>query len=144
MKFLRSMSLLRVSSSSAATAPAGSQLNDLGAHLRRINPAALTDMFAQRVAQAFEDHPGSVLVCDDMRGADAPAVLGLGFTLVAVRAPESLRRSHKQARGDLSAGRDDHATEAPVECDPHHVVDNDGSLELLRARAADLVRRVLP
>ncbi len=122
----------------------GALLNDLGGHLRRINPAALTGMFAQRVAQAIERHPGSVLVCDDMRCADAPALLGLGFTLVAVQAPESLRRSRKQARGDLSAGRDDHATEAPVECGPHHVVDNDGGLELLRSRAADLVGTVLP
>jgi cytidine deaminase len=122
----------------------GALLNDLGSHLRRINPAALTDMFARRVRQARCDHPGAALICDDMRAADTEAVLGLGFALVQVRAPESLRQSRKQARGDLSAGRDDHDTEAPAQCSPHYVVDNDGDMAQLQARATSLVRTVLP
>ncbi|MEV4383271.1 hypothetical protein [Streptosporangium sp. NPDC049644] len=122
----------------------GLLLNDLAGHLRRINSAALTDPFARRVIQAAEKHPGGVVVCDDMRAPDVEVLVELGFLLVEVWAPERVRQARKQARGDLSPGADDHVTELPPDCVPHHRVINDGGLEQLQGRAAELVREVMP
>ncbi|MEU1621479.1 ATP-binding protein [Streptomyces sp. NPDC005722] len=121
----------------------GLLLNDLGAHLRRINPDALTAPFAARVAQATSVMPDVVLVCDDVRAPDVEAVVALGFTLVEVTAPEDLRRARKLARGDFSAGADSHPTEAPLSVTPALRIGNDRTLEHLRARAAHLVHEVL-
>ncbi|WP_182884198.1 ATP-binding protein [Microbispora sp. H10885] len=121
----------------------GLLLNDLAAHLRRINPAALTEPFARRLAQAAALHPDGVALCDDMRAADVEALRALHFTLVEVSAPEELRRTRKAARNDLSPGNDDHPTEAVPTCEPHHRVINDGDVHLLRRRAAELAREVL-
>jgi hypothetical protein len=121
----------------------GALLNSLGGHLRRINPGALTDAFAARVRQAEQAHPLAVLVCDDMRAPDVGALTALGFELVEVIAPEQVRRARKAARADLSAGNEEHSTEAPVDAVPWHRVDNAGDLEQLRRLAADLAQRVL-
>ncbi|WP_436758704.1 hypothetical protein [Streptosporangium sp. V21-05] len=121
----------------------GLLLNDLAAHLRRINPAALTDPFARRVVQAAEKYPGGVVVCDDMRAPDVEVLAELGFLLVEVWAPESVRQPRKQTREDLSSGADDHVTELPPDCVPHHRVINDGGLEQLQGRAAELVHEVM-
>ncbi|MEW9532847.1 hypothetical protein [Microbispora sp. NPDC049125] len=122
----------------------GLLLNDLAAHLRRINPAALTTPFAQRVAQAAALHPHGVALCDDMRAPDVDSLLSLGFTLVEVSAPEELRHIRKVARRDLSLGSDEHPTESVPACDPHYRVVNDGDAEQLRTRAAELAREMLP
>ncbi|MFG1879315.1 hypothetical protein ACGFIV_31195 [Sphaerisporangium sp. NPDC049003] len=121
----------------------GLLLNDLGHHMRRINPGALTDPFARRVAQVAEQHPNGMVVCDDMRGPDVDALLDMGFTLVEVWAPEDVRRARKQIRGDLSPGAEDHPTEVAPTCDPSHRIVNDDSLEHLRLRAAEFARKVL-
>lgn len=121
----------------------GLLLNDLAGHLRRINSAALTDPFARRVAQAAEKHPGGVVLCDDMRAPDVEVLVELGFLLVEVRAPERVRQARKHAREDLSPGADDHVTELPPDCAPYHRVINDGDLEQLQGRAAELVREVM-
>lgn len=121
----------------------GLLLNALGAHLRRINPGALTEAFTRRVRQAEDTRPDAVLVCDDLRASDVDAVTGLGFVLVEVTAPDEVRLVRKQSRADLSAGDERHPTEAPVEAAPWRRVDNSGSLTVLRGRAAALAAEVL-
>ncbi|WUE13485.1 hypothetical protein OHA25_60530 (plasmid) [Nonomuraea sp. NBC_00507] len=120
----------------------GQLLNDLAAHLRRINPDALTDNFARRVRQAATRYPEAVLLCDDMRAPDAATLVDLGFHLVRVHAAQELRLGRKNLRGDLTAGQDDHPTEASVALDSHHDVRNDGGLEDLRQAARTLARQV--
>ncbi|MFG2563064.1 hypothetical protein [Streptomyces sp. NPDC048496] len=117
----------------------GQLLNTLGGHMRRINPGALTDAFASRVAQAEREMPQAVLICDDLRAPDVGAVTALGFDLVQVCAPDELRRARKGGRGDLSPGAEDHPTEAPVTAVPRWRVDNDGTLQELATCAAKLV-----
>lgn len=121
----------------------GRLLNDLGVHLRRINPDALTDAFSRRVAQAERDWPDAVLLCDDMRALDVEAVTCLGFDLAEVVAPDAARSARKQARADLSAGDEDHPTEAPVAATPRWRVVNDGSLDVLRVLAARIAAEAL-
>ncbi|MFJ2397395.1 hypothetical protein ACIOTI_32180 [Streptomyces sp. NPDC087843] len=121
----------------------GQLLNALGTHVRRINPGALTEMFAQRVLQAEQSRQGAVLICDDLRAPDVEAVTGLGFALVEVTAPDVLRLERKRHRADLSAGDDRHPTEAPVTATSWQRVDNTGSLDQLRERAVEMAAEVL-
>ncbi|QVJ03515.1 AAA family ATPase (plasmid) [Nocardiopsis eucommiae] len=117
----------------------GMLLNVLGENLKRINPNALIDDIAQRVADLDLDH---IPICDDMRGDAAPKLANLGFTLVQVTAPDQLRRQRKQKRADLTAGDDKHVTEVPVSRDPDYQIVNDGDLDKLRAQASYLIERV--
>ncbi|WP_331765313.1 hypothetical protein OG747_52655 (plasmid) [Streptomyces sp. NBC_01384] len=121
----------------------GKLLNVLGSQLRRINPAALTEAFTQRVRQAEQGRPRAVLVCDDLRAPDVEAVTGLGFILVEVTAPDAVRLARKHARADLSAGDEHHLTEAPIGAAPWWRVDNTGGLDDLRKQAAELAGEVL-
>ncbi|MEV0754969.1 AAA family ATPase [Streptosporangium sp. NPDC050280] len=114
----------------------GLLLNDLAGHLRRINPTALTDLFAAKVATAA---PATVMVCDDMRAPDVDALVALGFLLIEVHAPEDTRRARKQARGDLTTGDEEHPSEAPIGRVPYYRVANHGGLAALRAQAAFLI-----
>ncbi|MCC3773823.1 hypothetical protein [Streptomyces sp. UNOB3_S3] len=122
----------------------GQLLNALGSQIRRINPDALTDAFGWRVRQAEQATPQAVLLCDDMRAPDVEAVVALGFRLVEVTAPEPLRLARKRSRGDLSAGDDQHITEAAIDAVPWLRVDNAGSLDDLRRQAAQVAREVMP
>ncbi|MFJ3881557.1 hypothetical protein ACIPW5_29415 [Streptomyces sp. NPDC090077] len=92
----------------------GRLLNLLGTEMRRINLEALTGPFTYRVRQAEAESPKTVLLCDDLRAPDVATVTLLGFRLVEISAPAALRRSRRQARGDLSAGDESHPTEAPL------------------------------
>jgi cytidine deaminase len=121
----------------------GRLLNLLGTELRRINPDALTGPFAERVRQAGELWPQAVLVCDDMRAADVETVTALGFALVEVTAPDEVRQRRKAGRADLSAGDENHPTEAAVATAPWWRVDNSGSLDDLRKHAAELAQEAL-
>ncbi|MFC5719178.1 hypothetical protein ACFP1Z_03130 [Streptomyces gamaensis] len=121
----------------------GQLLNALGFHIRRINPGALTEAFGSRVRLVERDTPRAVVLCDDMRAADADAVTALGFRLIEVTAPDGVRRERKRGRGDLSAGDDQHPTEAAIDAVPWLSVDNSGSLDGLRVQAARIVREVL-
>ncbi|MFE2724078.1 hypothetical protein [Kitasatospora sp. NPDC059327] len=120
----------------------GTLLNALGMHLRRINPAALTDRFARTVAERVHDRPDLVILCDDMRPADTAALRALGAVFVQVWAPDDMRLTRKAGRGDLAQGSDDHPTEGDI-ADFDHRVENTASLEALRERARHLVREVL-
>ncbi|MDX3075843.1 ATP-binding protein [Streptomyces sp. MI02-7b] len=121
----------------------GQLLNALGTHLRRINPSALTEAFTLRVRQAEDTRPDAVLVCDDLRAPDVQAVTDLGFVLVEVTAPDAVRLKRKRMRADLSSGDEHHPTEAPVTAAAWRRVDNAGSFDGLRERAAELAREVL-
>lgn len=121
----------------------GVLLNFLGAHMRRINPDALTEAFARRVEQAEQVMPRAVLLCDDLRAPDVEAVTKLGFALVEVSAPEEVRRERRRARGDWSPGDEKHPTEELVTAVPWRRVDNHGSLASLRAKAAALALEIL-
>lgn len=121
----------------------GRLLNLLGGELRRINPSALTEPFGKRVQQAGQMWPEAIVVCDDMRAADVEAIIALGFALVEITAPEELRRRRRAARADLSAGDENHSTEAAVAAQPWRQVDNSGSVDDLRKHGAELAREVL-
>ncbi|WP_328955074.1 ATP-binding protein [Kitasatospora purpeofusca] len=120
----------------------GQLLNALGAHLRRINPTALTDAFANKVNAAVEQEPDAVVLCDDARAADIDALHDLGFSFVQVWAPDDLRTHRKAGRGDLAPGDENHPTEAAITITPQYRVENTGSLEMLRVRAAELAAEV--
>lgn len=118
----------------------GLLLNDLGSHMRRINPQALTAVFESRVRQAEVEHPHGLIVCDDMRSPDVDAVRGLGFKLVHITAPTKLRISRKASRGDLAEGSDSHPTERPIDCRPDITIINDGSRAQLQLVVGELFR----
>ncbi|MCX4749193.1 hypothetical protein OG455_27435 [Kitasatospora sp. NBC_01287] len=120
----------------------GALLNTLASHLRRINPSCLTDSFARAVARREMDEPGVVVLCDDLRAPDVDALAGLGFRFVQVWAPDDLRALRKAGRGDLSAGDETHESEREIAITPHFRVENTGSLEMLRARAAEVASAV--
>jgi dephospho-CoA kinase len=115
----------------------GDLLAALAGHLRRINPDALTADFRARVAQL---PPDSAVVCDDLRAPDVPCLQELGFTLVRVKAQPLLRQARRAARGDLTDGPD----EAPQALSAGAEIDNDRSVEDLRAAARNLVRQMAP
>ncbi|MFF4409523.1 ATP-binding protein [Streptomyces sp. NPDC001404] len=121
----------------------GRLLNDLGSHLRRINPGALTSAFTRRVRLAEQTKSRAVLLCDDLRAPDVETVTGLGFVLVEITAPDAVRQDRKRARNDLAPGDEQHPTEAAVQATPWRRVDNAGSLAGLREQAAQLAAEVL-
>ncbi|MFD8148138.1 hypothetical protein [Streptomyces sp. NPDC059708] len=121
----------------------GRLLNLLGTQMRRINPDALTGPFTFRVRQAEADSPKALLLCDDLRAPDVETVTGLGFRLVEITAPTALRRSRRQARGDLSAGEENHPTEVPPAVEPWRRIDNTGDLAAYRQRLAALARELI-
>ncbi|MFI1204846.1 hypothetical protein ACH4VR_36375 [Streptomyces sp. NPDC020883] len=121
----------------------GPLLNALGEAMRRINPQALTAPFTYRVQQAEQLRPEGMLICDDMRAPDVEVVIGLGFRLVEVVAPDELRLRRKKERADLAAGDDNHTTERPITATPWQRVHNSGSREDLRAHATRILGEVL-
>ncbi|MFD6181967.1 hypothetical protein [Streptomyces goshikiensis] len=121
----------------------GRLLNFLGTEMRRINPRSLTDVFAARVQELERTRPEALLVCDDLRGPDVDAVTALGFRLVEISAPAEVRALRKAGRGDLTAGDEQHPTEAQPLVDAWRRVRNAGSLEDLRGEAALLAGQVL-
>ncbi|MDH6710761.1 hypothetical protein P3T27_007512 [Kitasatospora sp. MAA19] len=117
----------------------GQLLNALGSHLRRINPAALTDTFEAKVKAATEENPDAVILCDDARAADVDALDALGFKFIQVWAPDDFRRLRKAQRGDLTPGDENHPTEAEITITPHYRIENAGSVQALLVRAEELV-----
>jgi hypothetical protein len=120
----------------------GALLAELAAHLRRISPSALTDHFAARLARC-EQGPPAVVVCDDMRGADAEALAGLGFVFVHVQAPASMRAERRRRRGDLTAVDESHPNEAAVASDSTCLIVNDGTLAELELHARALAEELM-
>lgn len=128
----------------------GELLNFLGTHLRKINPSVLVDRFRQRVsviAGALDEQPGgpSMIVCDDMRAADAPALRTMGFVFVRIVAHPALCQERRRTRGDVFLGSDSHETEQGldhIEC--YRTVANEATLDDLRSRLTALVEELIP
>jgi cytidine deaminase len=115
----------------------GRLLNFLGSHFREVSPDFLHADFAQRCTAALCAGT-DVVICDDARPADLDGLAKLGFSVVHVTAPESIRRERKAKRADLVAGNDAHPTEAG-EVVGDHQLDNSGDLTSLRAAVSALI-----
>lgn len=126
----------------------GALLNFLGSHFRQAAPDFLLADFAERWGNAVLGGADTVL-CDDARPVDLAGLAEQGFQVVRISAPDLLRRERKSGRGDRTAGRDDHPTEAGGESVvADFEVDNSGTLDELRERivalAKDLIARPAP
>ncbi|MFE1558862.1 AAA family ATPase, partial [Streptomyces sp. NPDC058734] len=121
----------------------GRLLNLLGTEMRRINPDALTGPFTIRVRKAEDERPKALLLCDDLRAPDVETVTALGFRLLEINAPAALCRSRRRARGDLTAGDDNHPTEVPLTVEPWRRIDNNGDLAEYRERLAAVARELI-
>ncbi|MEU6357423.1 hypothetical protein ABZ896_50360 [Streptomyces sp. NPDC047072] len=103
-------------------------MEDLAGHLRRLNPRALVDDFAARLA----DCTAGLVVNDDLRDpfVDAPALRELGFRILRVTCDERLRLARLADRADLT--RADGSTRALDLIEPDAVIDNSGDLAAYR------------
>ncbi|GAA5084286.1 cytidine deaminase [Thermocatellispora tengchongensis] len=121
----------------------GALLNFLGSHFRAVDPEFLLADFAQRWGNAALGGANAV-ICDDARPADSAGLAWQGFTIVRVTAPEDVRRRRKAGRGDRTAGADDHPTELGIDTIvPDFEIDNSAGLDELRARVADLAKKLI-
>jgi hypothetical protein len=127
----------------------GELLNFLGTHLRKINPRVLLERFEsnlnlmERELERAEQNNGLIL-CDDVRAADADFVRACGFTLIRISASPSICRERRRKRGDLTAGCESHPTEEGMDsiCADLDVV-NDASLEELEKALDQLLSQAL-
>jgi hypothetical protein len=118
----------------------GALLNFLGSHLRRINPNVLLDDFRSRL-EGLPAREAGIVLCDDMRAADAAEMKAMGFCFIHINAPNELRRERRAQRGDATPGDEDHPTERGLDgIRADYEIENDGSREALRARAEEVVR----
>ncbi len=127
----------------------GELLNFLGYYLRKLNPTVLTDRFAARLLQeeaqlVSSPLPMAVVVCSDLRPADAAALEALGFLLIRVVADRLILERRRRERGDRSLGSLTHPTEAGMdELVADHLIENNATLEELRVRVDALMAGVL-
>ncbi|MGW0831065.1 hypothetical protein [Streptomyces prunicolor] len=130
----------RVYATAGAPLRSGAQdqvlMEDLAGHLRRLNPRALADDFATRLA----DCPADLVVNDDLRDPliDAPALRALGFTILRITCDERLRLARLTARSDLT--RADASTRDLDLIEPDAVLDNSGDLTAYRSAIHATVR----
>ncbi|WP_328744909.1 hypothetical protein OHT57_05575 [Streptomyces sp. NBC_00285] len=103
-------------------------MEDLAGHLRRLNPRALADDFAARLA----DCTAGLVVNDDLRDpfVDTPALRALGFRILRITCEEELRLSRLADRADLT--RADGSTRGLDLIEPDTVIDNSGDLAAYR------------
>lgn len=103
-------------------------MEDLAGHLRRLNPRALADDFAARLA----DCPAGLVVNDDLRDpfVDAPALRALDFRILRITCEEGLRLTRLTERADLT--RADGSTRGLDLIEPDAVIDNSGDLAAYR------------
>ncbi|MFJ2609204.1 hypothetical protein ACIQOU_01075 [Streptomyces sp. NPDC091279] len=104
-------------------------MEDLAGHLRRLNPRALADDFAARLARC----PADLVVNDDLRDplVDAPALRALGFSIIRITCDERLRGTRLAARSDLT--RADASTRDLDLITPDIVLDNSADLAAYRS-----------
>lgn len=124
----------RFASDSKPSRQDGRLLNFLGQHAREILPTALVEDFLYR-CELLELSGVNVIVCDDARPADLPALHAAGFAIVRLTAPDAVRLERKAQRGDFSAGADEHVTELGHIDDRDLgaiVIDNSGDMDHLR------------
>jgi cytidine deaminase len=87
----------------------GELLNFLGSHLRKINRTALTDDFEKRFSNElktlqFTCSGSSLVVCDDMRPAEAEYMQSRTFALLRLETPTTICAERRRARGDITLG----------------------------------------
>ncbi|MEY9994446.1 hypothetical protein ABIE67_006478 [Streptomyces sp. V4I8] len=130
----------RVYATAGAPLRAGAQdqvlMEDLAGHLRRLNPRALADDFAARLAVC----PADLVVNDDLRDpvVDAPALRALGFRILRITSAEQLRLGRLAARADLT--RADGSTRDLDLIEPDVVIDNSEDLAAYRSAIHATVR----
>ncbi|KPI16962.1 hypothetical protein OK074_1755 [Actinobacteria bacterium OK074] len=130
----------RVYATAGAPLRAGAQdqvlMEDLAGHLRRLNPRALADDFAARLAHC----PAGLVVNDDLRDPliDAPALRELGFRILRITCDEGLRLARLTERADLT--RADASTRNLDLIEPDVVLDNSTDLTAYRAAIHATVR----
>ena len=117
----------------------GVLLNFFGGHFRKSDPEFLIRDFEERCIFALLGG-SNVLICDDVRPIDVPALKEFGFSIVGIAAPDSLRRSRKRNRADHTVGDEKHITESGLE---HIVLDqtvqNAGNLADLQESITKLI-----
>ncbi len=123
----------------------GELLNFLGYYLRKLNPSVLLDAFSERLNElvtSYEDASRLIIVCDDMRQPDCEHLRNLGFLLVRIEADDELCKARKVARGDVTLGNKNHATEAGLDSITADLkISNNGSMKELRTQIANFLIR---
>ncbi|WUH92816.1 hypothetical protein OG900_23710 [Streptomyces sp. NBC_00433] len=122
----------------------GALLNFLGSHMRKINPHVLEEHFLSETARIHAACEGStrrqMVICSDARPADLPYLRQGGFHPVVITVDEEVARKRKEARGDLTLGDSQHATENGLErIHPSSPVDNNGTLQEFATATAALL-----
>jgi cytidine deaminase len=127
----------------------GELLNFLGSHLRKINPAVLTEKFKEKLdtTEALiinkKEH-FALIVCDDMRRPDYEFMKENGFNIINVFASPEVCISRREVRGDVSLGSHKHTTEQGLDSIiPDLTIENTGTLEELRDKVIDLLTKIL-
>ncbi len=127
------------SGSQAVKAQDGVLLNFFGEHFRRSDPNFLIRDFEERCILALLGGQ-NVLICDDVRPTDVPALQDFGFSIVGIVAPDTLRRSRKRNRADRMVGDEEHITESGMEhVALDHTVRNAGVLKDLEDALSEVV-----
>lgn len=127
----------------------GRLLNVLGSEMRRINPEVLADHAREtvgRLQRRIELSPSQphVILCDDMRPADAWFLEELGFRFVGVKVAAGVSSARRRLRGDLSLGALDDVTERGFDELPlMDSIDNDGSLADLKVCVEEFWQKVI-
>lgn len=109
----------------------------LGRHMRTINPNCLIDNFTERLRALIKsldlsERRRTIVLCEDMRAHDWPALSEFGFlpVLVSADVEACLRRRHE--RGDITIPSNTLWTEQGTETvAPAFTIHNNGTLEEL-------------
>lgn len=118
-------------------------MEDIAAHLRRINAACLVTDFERRLEWAAES---ALVINDDLRDAevDYPRMRELGFRFVRIDCDEARRRARQRQRGDLTHGTRADSTNHLNRIVPDAIVDNGcDCIQELRARLQTAVGPLL-
>lgn len=120
-------------------------LSFLGAHIRKLNPAALLDRFAEKHDAVLRDlsqsdERQSIIVCDDMRLPDSGFLRELGFFFVRLVASEEICNQRQIERGDHSFAPMPSAINRGFDgISEDELIVNNGSIEDLRSRTISVI-----
>ncbi len=116
-------------------------LESIASHLRRISPTSLVDDFSRRLALTTAD----VVINDDLRDpyVDYPALKQLGFRFVRVQSIEGLRRARLAQRSDLTVVFHSQSSAQIDLIQPDFKLDNNGDMDELRRKIADLADQLI-
>ncbi|WNE95499.1 hypothetical protein PS467_09155 [Streptomyces luomodiensis] len=117
----------------------GALLASLAGHLRRIAPDAITDNFAARLANLEASGAVDLVICEDLRRPDLPAMRRLGFVVAEIATPQEQRHERLAHRGDITPVDEAHEYERPLGDRADYHIDNTGSQDALRRKIAQLL-----